>query len=438
MKKIILSAVLMAWALSGFGQNYLDVLRPYTGMTGSSGVESGGNPLGGSGSSSLTGNPALLSYADKSFISFDLSYDQVQGSSVFNNSVWDKVEKNGLKFNSLTYIHPVRVYRGAWVWGVNIHPISSYSSISQFSNSDRESDFPITVPADFQYRIHAEETGDLYAYTIGTSFLATMNTSIGFALSILNGHNESNLSYFETDALNNFPDDYSEYLDSLHFAPEYWGIGARVGLSTMLSEVLQLGASIELPTRISVKENSSRFQTEWFDDGHQEIYTNLNRKGLEYAIAGPWRLGIGLGFVNEPLRASINYRFHGYSGISFSGDVVDPDTGDEVAPVIADELKSKVQNVNEFSAALQWALTPITLSFAGSIMNDPLTYHLNNLVRLDTGIGYQFASGLVLTLAYRSEQWQGDLDHTLDDESTRHVEVENTFSKFQFGIKYLF
>ena len=77
----------------------------------------------------------------------------------------------GLSFNSLTYIYPVHVYRGAWVWGFNLQPINSFNRISQFGDYDPDNDF--------YYYYRQRETGSLYALTAGTSFLATMNTFTG-------------------------------------------------------------------------------------------------------------------------------------------------------------------------------------------------------------------------------------------------------------------
>jgi len=428
MKKYFILLLLMSWAGAGFSQNYLDVLRPFRGMSGRSAAESGVVPAAYGGSNALTGNPAVLSYVEKAYLNFDLSYDQISGNSVYNSAIWDQTEDTGLKFNSLTYVHPVRVFRGSWVWAVNIHPISSYGSYNQFSDLDPD--------GEFYYRHTTREQGDLYAYSVGTAFLATMKTSLGFSVSVLNGRNEADQVYAESDRFDLYT--FDEYIDSLHFEPKYSGFTARMGLSTELSDVLHFGASIEFPSRISVTETSSYYSADVNDDGSQVIYEDDDRSALEYATWGPWRLGVGLGFVNKPLSASINYRFHSYSSISFVGDLVDPATGADVRSTIDEEVEDNVQNVNEFSLSLEWDLKPLTVSFAASIMDDPLNYYLDNVLRFDTGLAYQLASGLGLSLAYRSEQWQSDLNHFTDAGLARSVEVENIFSKIQFGMRYTF
>ncbi|MEA3286923.1 MAG: hypothetical protein U9Q77_06065, partial [Candidatus Marinimicrobia bacterium] len=237
MKVRIILLGLLLWTATLFGQNYLDVLRPFQGMQGRSGAESGITPAATAASNALMGNPALLSYSDKAFVAADLSFDQVTGTSIFNAAAGESIADHGLSFNSLTYIHPVHVYRGAWVWGFNLQPLNSFRRINQFGDLDPDQDF--------HYQYTQIETGTLYALTAGTSLLATMNTSVGFAISFLVGENSFDKVYLETD-----PDDiytFSRFTDSLHFNPQYRGIGGRLGLLTELSETLKLGASIEFP-----------------------------------------------------------------------------------------------------------------------------------------------------------------------------------------------
>ncbi len=436
MKTRMIFMTLLLWGVSLFPQDYLDAIRPFRGMRGISGAESGVIPASMGANNALLGNPALLTYAEKTYFSADLSYDQVIGTSVFNSTVWEDPSTQKLRFNSLTHIKPLTVYRGALVLGINFQPVNSFHSISQFSDFDYDFD-PDSV---FAYKHLHEETGSLYALTMGGSVLVTMNTSIGASISYLMGENEFTRVYEETD-----PDDiytFSRFIDSLQFNPRYRGFGMRVGLLSEVSETMNLGLSIEFPSRISVTESSSRDSIEWFDDGSSSSYYDEKWKGLDYAVWGPWRLGLGLGFIAEPLEASVNYRFNSYRSIAFRGDMYDPETGDNLEDVIDSQIKDNVQNVHEYSASLLWTLDPLNLSFAATLMNDPLNYRFDNIIHLDVGLGYQFRSGLGFTVAFRNEQWQSDLNHSVERTPDlpaieRSVDVENTFSKFQFGIKYI-
>ena len=62
---------------------------------------------------------------------------------------------------------------------------------------------------------------------------------------------------------------------------------------------------------------------------------------------------------------------------------------------------------------------------------------VDNIIRMDVGIGYQLRSGIGFTLALRNEQWQSDLNHTLESSVERTVDVENSLSNIQFGLKYI-
>ncbi len=426
MKSRPIILTLMFWAVSLFSQDYLDVIRPFYGMRGSSGTEAGVSPIGMGVNNALLGNPALLSYSDKAFFAADLSFDQLQGTSVFNSDINHSPLELGLIFNSLSYVYPVHVYRGAWVWGINLQLVNSFNSISQFSAMDPDEGF--------QYQYLNRETGGLYALTAGTSVLYTMNTSIGLSISYLNGKNAFATSYSETD-----PDDiytFDRYLDSLQVSPEYSGFSARLGLVSELTDVVRIGASIEFPAIISVTESSSWDELEWDDDGLEYVIEDESQTGLEYTIWGPWRLGVGLGFTMAPLELSLNYQLHSFTSSAFSGHVIDPYSGRNLELIIDEEIRDNVQNVHELSASLLVSLAPINLSLAASFKNDPLNYRLDNTIRLDTGISYDFSSGLGITLAIHNEQWRSDLNHTLLSDIERIVEVENSFTKLQFGFKY--
>ncbi|NQT63091.1 MAG: hypothetical protein HQ556_09065 [Candidatus Marinimicrobia bacterium] len=436
MKNRIIFFAILLWGVNLFSQNYLDVIRPFRGMRGISGSESGVIPASMGASNALLGNPALLSFSERAFFSADLSYDQVAGKSVFNSTVWENLQDQQLRFNSLTYIKPVQVYRGAWVWGVNLQRVNSFSSISQFNDIEPDEDF-------FYQYLH-QESGDIYALTAGTSVLVTMNTSLGYALSFLTGKNSFSKVYNETDPNDEY--DFFRYVDSLQFNPSYRGIGARVGLLSEISENLNLGISIELPSRISVTESASRDKIEWMDwdtsgvipidPPVKEILLHDRYISTEYTAWGPWRLGLGLGFVANPFEASINYRFHKYSSVFLKSDLYDSETGESLEQLVDEQMSKYVQDVHEFSASLLWALDPLSLSFAATLMNDPLNYRFDNIIRMDAGIGYQLRSGLGFTLALRNEQWQSDLNHTLESNVERSVDVENSFSNIQFGLKY--
>ena len=427
MKNRIIFFTILLWGVSLFSQNYLDVIRPFRGMRGISGSESGVIPASMGASNALLGNPALLSYNKRAFFSADLSYDQIASKSVFNSTVWENLQDHQLRFNSLTYIKPVQVYRGAWVWGVNLQRVNSFNSISQFNDFDPD--------GDYYYKYLFQESGDLYALTAGTSVLVTMNTSLGYAVSYLTGKNPFSKLYEETDPHDIY--NFDRFIDSLQFSPSYSGFGARVGLLSEVSENLNFGISIELPSRIAVDESASRDSIEWDGDGNQQIHSHDKWSSLEYTTWGPWRLGLGLGFVANPFEASINYRYHRYSSVFLKGDLYDSETGQSLEQLVDEQVSMYVQDVHEFSASLLWALDPLSLSFAATLMNDPLNYRFDNIIRMDAGIGYQFRSGLGFTLALRNEQWQSDLNHILESNVERSVDVENSFSNIQFGLKYI-
>ena len=85
MKTRSLILAILVWGSTLHAQNYLDVLRPFQGVRGVTGAESGVVPAGLATGNALVGNPALLSYAEKTFIEADFSHNRIDGVSAFGH-----------------------------------------------------------------------------------------------------------------------------------------------------------------------------------------------------------------------------------------------------------------------------------------------------------------------------------------------------------------
>ena len=427
MKLRIISVLMLLWVLPLWSQNYLDVVRPFYGMRGVSGSESGIFPISAAHSNAVVGNPALLSFSEQAFFSMDMSLDQVSGSSIFESQQTDLEEFQKIRFNNMTYVYPVRVYRGAWVWGFNLQPVHSFNSIQKYAGVDSDNG------ADFVYSHLHRSTGNIYALSMATSFLWTRNTSLGFGASLLTGRNDYNVVYRESDTQDLFT--FDNYLDSLTISPRYRGFSARMGITSDLADAFRVGLTLEFPTRLSVSESSSQQELESQDDGSETILYEADYPRLEYGLWGPWRLGVGLAFMVDPLSVSVNYRYHSFSTASMTSNLIDGN-GDELDAIIDSEIKKYVSDVHEYSAAVNWSMTPLDITFAATVENLPLNDHLDNILRMDAGFAYQLTPKVGITTAFRSISWQSDLDHELFSGTLRHVEVKNSFSQLSLGVKY--
>lgn len=419
---------IMLWSLPLCAQSYRDVIRPFYGMRGVSGAESGVLPVSRAQSNAVLGNPALLSYSERSFFSMDLSFDMIGGTSIYDSQKSDPEQFQRVRFNNISYIYPLRVYRGAWVWGFNIQPVQSFNSIQSFSGLDTD------TGSDFEYSHLKRSTGNLYALSMATSFLWTRNTSLGFGASLLTGRNEYHDVYRDNDHLDVFL--YNDYLDSTRVAPRYLGGAVRMGLTSEVADNVRAGVLIGFPSRISVAEASSQSEIETYDDGTETVLYEDHIDRLEYSIWGPWELGLGIGFIVDPLSVSINYKYYSYSTSSMSSDLLSG-SGQDLDPIVADDISTYVQDVHEYSAAVNWSVLPLDFSLGASIKNSPIVENSDRILRLDMGIGYQLHRNVGITFATRTLSWQSDLDHELFSGDTRIVGVENTFTQMQLGVKYI-
>lgn len=421
---------ILLWIMPLSAQSYLDVIRPFYGMRGTSGAENGVYPVSRAQSNAVLGNPALLSYTERGFYSMDISLDLVGGTSIYAAQKSDPEQFQRVRINSVSYIYPIRVYRGAWVWGFNLQPIHSFNGIQSFSGVDTDVDTGL----DFQYSHLESSSGNLYALSMATSFLWKRNTSIGIGASLLTGKNEYQDVYRDFDHLDVFY--YDNYLDSTRIAPTYLGGSVRMGLTSDLSDNLRFGASIGFPSKISVAEASSQYETQSYDNGTDTVFYEDNIARLDYSLWGPWELGLGIGFIVKPLSVSVNYNFISYSTSSMVSSLLDT-AGNELDPIVAADISKYIQDVHEYSAALNWMLYPLELSLGASVRNSPIVENSDKIFRMNMGIGYQLHHNVGITFAIRTLSWQSKLDHGPFSTDLPLVEVENTFSQMQLGVKYL-
>lgn len=409
-------------------QDYLDALRPFMGMQGSSGAESGITPASTAPSTALLGNPANLTSSSQTYFGLGLSYDQTSSTSIHNSQLSEPDNFSNFRLNNLTYLYAVPVFRGAWVWAVNLQPVVLLNGTQTFAGTDTDNG------AEFSYRESERSQGSIYALSAGTAVLWTERTSVGLAVSMLMGQNTYQSVRRETDPLDNFF--FTTYTDSSTTQPTYRGFSLRAGLSTRLNAALHLALSLELPAYISVSENSNSIEVETQDTGVSLTLSESHFTDLVYSLLGPWRAGLGAGFTASNMEVSVNYVYHGFSHITMNSKLLNS-TGGSLDDDVNAQVGAQLQDVHELAAGLSWSQGPLATSLAARVYNHPRVVNLDMQLRLDAGVEYALNSDLILLFAYRNTQWGTNLDHSLASGTLRSVDVQNTLSLFQFGVKYI-
>jgi len=413
-------------------QDYQDVLRPFLGMEGRSGYRVVGDMVTVTDQNALNVNPAALSWIRKPAVSLDMSFDRISGVSRIESMIQQEANTKRTTLHSINALYPIPVYRGAWVWAFGIQPRHFF---------DRTQTYEAVNPYDsVAYRLTETEEGALYAFSLGTAVLVTRNLSVGGAVAYLFGENKWAGLREEQDPFDIYT--FNFFSDSLAIEPEYSGWDIHLGAVLELSPDLYLGASVASPGFLKVLEYSSVRIYEQMDPFYGADSLSSYSQTIDYRLWGPWRLGLGASYRVDPIKLSIGYRFHGYSGISFTGEVYEFVGENEVniASRIKAEISENLRNSNELFGSIEINHARLSVGAGFSMMDDPRKWVESDILRSDVGLGLHISDTFTLNLGLQYEYSLSNLDYVFTPvngpELIRYIDVDVGLTKVIVGLRY--
>ncbi len=421
---------LLLFKSSGFGQNYLDALRPFWGMQGRGASRVVGDNVGVFDQEALLVNPAALTFITRPAIYTDLSVDHVRGSTLFLNTFSDSSIRNSFRFNELAGVYPVPVYRGSWVWAAGVQPVYQF---------DREAHLGFYDQTEDQLRnkdYHLFETGSLYGVSLGTGVLFKKNVSLGTTFTYLYGTNIYSQSYVEEDP-NQIWNFFQRYVDSLAYTSDYKGWNLKTGIVIQFPHELLLGGTIETPAFISVDESSLK-DTIQIGDFPIDDYHGFAKDHLTYKLTGPWRFGAGLSFRYTPVYFSVGYRYHTYNKINFSSNLIILPDSTSKDPVINADISALLQPSNEYFASMRFFARDGSLQIGFSKMNQPQRNATSDILRFDFNLGFNPGTEyeIILGLQYSTFQSTSLLVYDSAHGVAIPALTDHSVTRFMFGFKY--
>ena len=299
-----------------FGQNPIDVLRPFWGYEYSQVLSNSiGNATVASGyiTPGLTSNPANLA-------AIQFGYFQLNFSNSQYNSSTSSVTNTG--FNGIDLVHPVKVFRGRLVYSLGAHKKTDF--ISNYQNNESR----------------LNEKGKLTSYHIAAALEFARNLYLGADLKFLYGDNEMTILGNDKTYLYN---------------PKYSGSNITLGLLHILSKNFQYGLSIDMPTSLSVKEDY--LETNYPSDG------NTFSQVYNYEAMKPITLHFGAALLLK----SVNFFYEGkqtdWSNLEFDSDEIVESDGTPASIFINEEIRNIYTSTtsHHFGAAIKLKDTPINL-----------------------------------------------------------------------------
>lgn len=233
-------------------------------------------------------------------------------------------------------------------------------------------------------------------YSMNTYFKeAAMNPS-SFEVEFDNGHGGT--------AKTNFDNLRYRY----HYGASGTGIYGKFGAIFVPSQWVRIGAAIQTPTAVMLKENWQHAGDTYYSDYNYDAHATSPRGEYEYKLVSPFRFNAGVAFTFGPYAVlSADYEFCNYSQMKF----MEKDTNDQTA---FEEVNSYIKNcyyddyatntryygngcgiAHSFRIGAEVKPTPEIAIRAGyGITSSPERYYENNVKKTPSTFKRSFAAGL--------------------------------------------
>ncbi len=222
-----------------------DFLRPFFGYYDSQSLSTSiGNATVASGQviPGRSSNPANLGLNRFGHLQISFQHNSFHGAGADNSNTL---------LGGLYSVIPARVYRGSLVFGGGVQ------RIVDFSNAFKTSDRCVT------------EEGGIYATELGVSVEAAENLFVGGAFNYLKGEDEFSSAKSDTNSLLN---------------PDYSGYYFSFGFVNRSASYLLIGASVQLPTVVWVRDNLTIWPAAAPQESHSQTWRYRLKRPLVFHI----------------------------------------------------------------------------------------------------------------------------------------------------------
>jgi hypothetical protein len=337
--------------LAIYPQNFNDALRvgiPGLGMNARAlGMGNSYLALSDDGSASFF-NPAGLGLVRRLEFMGGLDISSFNNTTTFFGNQ-TKSNATQTKLNNASFTFPIPTIRGSLVFGLAYNQNKDLIGSNEFDgfNSATNSKIQSLLKTDIPYDLFLTDddgrtiingrlnqsgnmlnSGSINSWTLTGAIEAYKNLFIGANLSIISGNYTSDFDYYEDDTKNNYQgvtapchpkttDFRSFHLKNL-LKWELEGWNAKIGFLYQLDNFGRIGATVQFPKLISVKEKfivegSSEFAN-WSTSLDPDDYSDE----VKYDIKTPFEVSGGFSFNLQGLILSGQLNFINYTELEFS------------------------------------------------------------------------------------------------------------------------
>ena len=399
-------------------------------------------------------NPAGLAKMQKSELTGDFNYLRFNNNaSYMGTTSVDNLKATKLNTIGLAYKFPTT--RGSLVMSVGYNRFKNYDAfLNLFGYSTLSNDLGFDLENDdgqweyynFDQNIQQNEEIVEDGYMSLTSLAAGMAMSprfyLGISINFLGGYHNYLFDYSQTDinnSYNQYPADFYQYSQHQSINSKFRGFIFKAGGMFLLTDKLNLGMAVELPTSIHVREVYAASDVLTFDDGYASDM-DLGSGEWEYLIKYPLKVSGGIALNLQKILLGVSFEYIDWASVKF--DIPDGwGLNQDYRDMLAENkyFREDFRSVLSYSGGGEFRVFGTGLKLRGGYRYIPSPYigTENNLNRkyYSTGFGYELDQNTELNASYTRGYFKRDsYDYLTPD--IAHEKI--TSDRIQAGLTYRF
>jgi len=390
---VIAVASMMITANAQFTGDPLYVYEAYTEnnvLPGARAAAMGGAQIaGGYDGSVLWYNPALLTRIRLTEVSGTLTHQRMKNQTTLISGSMQSGSLGNTRLGGLWGVFPLQTYRGGMTLGIAVNRVKSFDRIFRYSSGSDWLANPYTTDG---WGGGEDESGNLWAVSLGGSVEVSPKASVGLSLDIFDG--TDNYTYFFDSTDTGYRYEYEHSIED-----SYTGVSGKLGITYAVNNILNLSGIIGFPSSISIDQAGSTYESD--NTGYSDQYN----ASVSYNYTLPFWFGAG---------AAIRHR-----GFMLAGDIAYKDytqlqyrEGLDNMMTLNRTVKRSYTDVLSYHVGAEYTIEPSKVKLRAGYYQDPIPFTFRPIETephyYTAGLGFLVDRSVNIDLAYLYGSWERD------------------------------
>jgi len=383
-------------------------------------------------------NPAGLGLLRKMEFSGGINYHRYNNNATFFNTA-KEYSNSETNIDQVSFAFPFPTLRGSLVFGLSYNSIKDFTGALKFdaynggSTSMIQNLLNTDVPFDLvlcdannvtpingklNQSGNIIQSGTLNNFTLSGAIEIYRNLFFGANIDIISGKYDYAREYYEDDlkgfysqvltdpSVAKSKDFRTFYLNSL-LNWELSGWDAKIGVLYQLKDMVRIGATIQFPKAIKVKEDfKTRGRSEF---GTGAVYEKEYDDKVEYDVVTPYSISGGFAVNYYGFILSTEFSLTDYTQTKFE-NMTGFKNPDQTSAALNRDIKDNLRAVFNYNIGLEYTFAELGLRLRAGYLTQPSAYKDDpadyNKKYLTGGFGFLLEDAIAIDFAYAHGFWK--------------------------------